>query len=308
MKEVQEKNSEIIVTEKTTKKNSGRRARKAIKNVKLVLRHLFLVVMSIIWLTPIAWIVLNSFSTQKGINIRRFVPKKFTLNNYKELLFGSDTVSMFPTWFKNTLIIAIFTCIISTCFVLMVAYAMSCMRFKSRKTLMNLSVTINLFPGILAMIAVYFVLKSMALTDSHMGLVLVYSGSAGLGYLIAKGFFDTVPDTLREAARIDGASEARIFFKIVIPMSKPIIVYTIISSFLVPWADFVYARLILHSGLAKDMTVSIGLYEMLTKTLINDYFAQFCAGGIIVSIPISILFIIMQKFYVEGITGGAVKG
>lgn len=278
------------------------------KIISSVLRHVFLALLSAIWLVPIVWIVLNSFSTDPGINIRKFVPDAFTLANYKNLIFGSDSVSMFPTWFKNTLIVSIFTCIISSCFVLMVAYAMSCMKFKGRKALMNLSVIINLFPGILAMIAVYFVLKNAGLTDSHVGLVLVYSASSGLGYLIAKGFFDTVPDTLREAARIDGASEARIFLQIVVPMSKSIIVYTVISSFLVPWADFVYAKLILHSGLAKDMTVSIGLYNMLNKTLINHYFAQFCAGGVIVSIPISILFIIMQKFYVEGITGGAVKG
>lgn len=281
---------------------------KAKKVIFSILRHAFLVFICTVWLIPIVWIVLNSFSTDKGINIRQFVPEAFTLDNYKALLFGSDSVAMFPTWFKNTLIVAIFTCIISSCFVLMVAYAMSCMRFKSRKLLMNLSVIINLFPGILAMIAVYFVLKNAGLTDSHVGLILVYSASSGLGYLIAKGFFDTVPDTLREAAKIDGASELRTFIQIVVPMSKSIIVYTIISAFLMPWADFVYARLILHSGLAQDMTVSIGLYNMLNKTLINQYFAQFCAGGVLVSIPISILFIIMQKFYVEGITGGAVKG
>lgn len=281
---------------------------KAKKMIKSILRHLFLVVLCTIWLVPIVWIVLTSFSTDPGINIRTFFPESYTLLNYKKLIFGSDTVSQFPNWFKNTLIVAVATCVISTTFVLMVAYAMSCMRFKMRKTLMNLSVTINLFPGVLAMIAVYFVLKNAGLTNSHLGLVLVYSGSAGLGYLIAKGFFDTVPDTLREAARIDGASEARIFFRVVIPMSKPIIVYTIINSFLVPWADFVYAKLILNSGISSDWTVSIGLYNMLEKTLINRYFAQFCAGGVLVSIPISILFVIMQKFYVEGITNGAVKG
>ena len=282
--------------------------KKSVKIIKLIYRHLFLVVLCVIWLVPIVWVVLNSFSTDTGINVRQFVPEAFTLDNYKALLFGTDTVAKFPTWFKNTLVVAIFTCIISSCFVLMVAYAMSCMRFKMRKTLMNLSVIINLFPGILAMIAVYFVLKHANLTNSHIGLILVYSASSGLGYLIAKGFFDTVPDTLREAAKIDGASELRTFLQIVVPMSKSIIVYTIINAFLMPWADFVYARLILHSGLAQDMTVSIGLYNMLNKTLINDYFAQFCAGGVIVSIPISILFVIMQKFYVEGITGGAVKG
>lgn len=281
---------------------------KAKKVLMSILRHGFLVVLCTIWLIPIIWVVLNSFSIDPGINIRQFMPEAYTLANYDKLLFGSDTISQFPNWFKNTLIIGICTCIISTSFTLMVAYAMSCMRFKSRKTLMNLSVTINLFPGVLAMIAVYFVLKNAGLTNSHLGLILVYSGSSGLGYLIAKGFFDTVPDTLREAAKIDGASEARTFFQVVLPMSKSIVVYTVISAFLAPWADFVYAKLILNSGIASDWTVAIGLYNMVDRIKINSYFSQFCAGGVLVSIPISILFIIMQKFYVEGITNGAVKG
>ena len=123
-----------------------------------------------------------------------------------------------------------------------------------------------------------------------------------------QGFFDTTPVSLREAAKLDGASDARIFFRVVLPMSKPILVYTIISSFIIPWTDFVMAKMILNSGLSADWTVAIGLFNMLQKTLINNYFALFCAGGVLVSVPISILFIIMQKFYVEGITAGADKG
>ena len=190
----------------------------------------------------------------------------------------------------------------------MVAYATSCMRFPARKPLMNAAVIVNLFPGVLSMIAVYFILKTLNLTNTHLGLILVYSAGSGLGYLIAKGFFDTIPNSLREAAYLDGASEATIFWRVVIPMSRPIIVYTVISSFLSPWMDFVYAKLLLNSGISSQWTVAIGLYNMLDKSLINTYFGQFCAGGVLVSIPISVLFVIMQKFYVEGITGGAVKG
>jgi arabinogalactan oligomer/maltooligosaccharide transport system permease protein len=146
------------------------------------------------------------------------------------------------------------------------------------------------------------------ITNNHIGLILIYSASSGLGYLIAKGFFDTVPRSLIEAARIDGSSNAGIFFKLILPLSRPIIVYTVISSFLVPWMDFVYAKIILNSGISSKYTVAIGLYKMLDKSLITKYFTVFCCGGVIVSIPISILFVIMQKFYVEGVTGGAVKG
>lgn len=273
-----------------------------------VIRHLVLLILTVIWLTPIVWLVCNSFGTNMGININTFFPKSFTLNNYKMLLGSADTVAQFPNWFMNTFIIAVCSCVIASCFVLMVSYATSCMRFPMRKPLMNIAVILNLFPGFLSMIAVYFILKAFNLTNSHLGLILVYSGSSGLGYLVAKGFFDTIPTSLRESARLEGASEDQIFRKIVIPISRPIIVYTVISSFLAPWMDFVMAKIMLNNGISKYWTVSIGLYNMLDKQLINTYFARFCAGGVLVSIPISILFIIMQKFYVEGITGGSVKG
>lgn len=272
-----------------------------------ILHHVFLAFLAVVWLIPIVWLLATSFGIEKGINIGTFFPEKYTIKWYQKL-FTPDTVVQFPSWFMNTLIIAIFTCIISSLFVLMVAYATSCLRFKGRKALMNMSVILNLFPGFLSMIAVYFILKSFNLTNSHLGLILVYSGSSGLGYLVAKGFFDTVPVALSEAAKVEGATKFQVFYKVVLPLSKPIIVYTIINSFLMPWMDFVYAKLILNSGVSKDWTVAIGLYNMLDRSLINNYFAQFCAGGVLVAIPISILFVIMQKFYVEGITGGSVKG
>lgn len=276
--------------------------------VKDILRHVFLVIIVGIWLVPIIWLVVTSFSAYNGRDMTHFFPAEWTLAQYDKLLRHPDTVANFPAWFLNTFKIACICCVVSTLFTLMVAYAMSFCQFKSRKPLMNLAVILNLFPGVLSMIAVYFILKALNLTNTHIGLVLVYSAASGLGYLIAKGFFDTVPRALCEAARLDGASQARTFFSVIIPLSRPIIVYTVISSFLAPWMDFVYAKMILNSGISDMWTVSIGLYNMLDKSLINTYFSEFCAGGVLVSIPISILFVIMQKFYVEGITGGAVKG
>ena len=278
------------------------------KNAKVVLKHVFLFVLAAIWLVPILWLVVTAFSAYKGINISHFFPETWSLDNFRQVLVEPDSVVQFGVWFKNTLIIAIFTCIISTCFVVMVSYAMSCMRFRGRKEIMNFAVILNMFPGPLLMIAIYFVMKSMGLTNSHIGMIIVYSAGSGLGYLIVKGFMDTMPVSLREAAKLEGASEAKIFVSVIIPLCKPIIVYQIISSFLVPWGDFVFAKLMLNSGNAKDWTVAIGLYNMLNKTLINRYFAVFCAGGLLVSIPIAILFVIMQKYYVAGITGGSVKG
>lgn len=278
------------------------------KTITSILIHAVLAIMAVVWLIPIVWLIVTSFSGFDGMNTSRFFPETWTMRNYTRILFQPDNVSQFPVWFKNTFIIAIFTCLISTSFVLMVSYAMSCMRFKGRKALMNIAVMLQLFPGFLSMIAIYFILKAVNLTNSHIGMILVYSGASGLGYLVAKGFFDTIPTSLREAAYLEGASEARTFFTIVLPLSKPIIVYTVISSFLVPWTDFVFAKIILNSGISTDWTVAIGLYNMLQRQLLPNYFSRFCAGGVLVGIPIGILFIIMQKFYVEGITGGSVKG
>lgn len=278
------------------------------KKTTYVLHNLLLAVLAFVWLVPIVWLLVTSFSAYPGMNTSTFFPQEWSLAGYRNLLFSADTVAQFPRWFKNTLIIAICSCLISASFVLMVAYATSCMRFKMRKPLMNIAVILNLFPGFLSMIAVYFILKTLNLTNNHLGLILVYSASSGLGYLIAKGFLDTIPTSLHEAAYLDGANEAVIFFRVVMPMSKPIIVYTVISSFLAPWMDFIFAKIILNSGISAQWTVAIGLYNMLERSLINTYFTRFCAGGVLVSIPISVLFVIMQKFYVEGITGGSVKG
>ena len=279
------------------------------KTIRIVIRHIVLAFLAAFWLIPILWLVVTSFGVDQGPNISTFFPKAYTLAHYKAILSpGADSVNQFPQWFMNTFVIAIFTCIISTLFVLMVAYAMSCMRFKARKPLMNIAIILNLFPGFLSMVAVYFIMKEIGLTNSKIGMVIVYSAGSGIGYLIAKGFFDTISKSLRESAYLEGANEFTVFWKIIIPLSKPIVVYTVINSFLAPWMDFVMASLMLNSGVSAEKTVALGLFSMVDKVNRNNYFAQFCAGGVIVSIPISILFVIMQKFYVEGITGGSVKG
>ncbi|MGN0972707.1 MAG: sugar ABC transporter permease [Aristaeellaceae bacterium] len=279
------------------------------KTIRIVIRHVVLAFLAAFWLIPILWLVVTSFGVDKGPNISTFFPKAYTLDHYKAILNpGTDSVNQFPQWFMNTFVIAIFTCLISTLFVLMVAYAMSCMRFKARKPLMNIAIILNLFPGFLSMVAVYFIMKEIGLTNSKIGMVIVYSAGSGIGYLIAKGFFDTISKSLRESAYLEGANEFTVFWKIIIPLSKPIVVYTVINSFLAPWMDFVMASLMLNSGVSAEKTVALGLFSMVDKVNRNNYFAQFCAGGVIVSIPISILFVIMQKFYVEGITGGSVKG
>jgi len=273
-----------------------------------ILHNLFLGILAFFWIIPIFWLVLSSLDSGKGLTYSSFFPSQYTFSHYIDLLTKPNSVMAFPRWFFNTLWVSTITCVISTLFVLGVSFALSRMRFKGRKALMNLSMILGLFPGFLSMIAVYFILQALGISGSLFGLALVYSASSGLGYLVAKGFFDTIPKDIDEAAKIDGASEAQIFFKITIPLSKPIIVYTILTSFMGPWVDFVFAQVILGSTSADNWTVAIGLYHTLDKSLLSSYFTEFCAGAVVVSIPLSILFLFTQKYYVAGVTGGAVKG
>jgi arabinogalactan oligomer/maltooligosaccharide transport system permease protein len=273
-----------------------------------VFHNLFLAILAFFWIIPIIWLVLSSLDSGKGLTYSSFFPSQYTFSHYIDLLSKPNSVMNFPKWFVNTLWVSALTCVISTLFVLGVSFALSRMRFKGRKALMNVSMILGLFPGFLSMIAVYFILQALGISGSLFGLALVYSASSGLGYLIAKGFFDTIPKDIDEAAKIDGASEAQIFFKITIPLSKPIIVYTILTSFMGPWVDFVFAQVILGSTSADNWTVAIGLYHTLDKSLLSSYFTEFCAGAVVVSIPLSILFLFTQKYYVAGVTGGAVKG
>ena len=270
--------------------------------------HFFLAMLAAIWVLPIFWIILTSFRAEQGSYVSTFFPKGYTLANYVKL-FTDRNVLNFPRMFANTLIIAVFTCIISTFFVLSVSYSLSRMRFKLRKPYMNLAMILGLFPGFMAMIAEYYILKALGLTEGsavRLALIIVYSAGTGLGFQIAKGYFDTIPRSVDEAAIMDGATQWQVFTRITMPLSKPIIIYTVMTSFIAPWVDFIFAKVIVRAN-ADQFTVAIGLWNMLQKEYINQWYTSFAAGAVIISLPIAILFVYMQKFYVEGMSG-AVKG
>ena len=211
--------------------------------------YLILAVMGIIWISPLVWMVLHSFRGEGTSAVQYIIPKTFTFQHYINL-FTDTTILNFPRWFLNTLVVAIFSCIISTLSVLMVAYAFSRLRFKARKPLINIGMIIGMFPGFMTMIAIYYLLKAMSLTQTLPALVICYSAGAGIGFQISKGFFDTIPRALDEAATIDGATKNQIFWKIILPMSKPIVVYTVLTAFIGPWTDFILVKIIM--GDARD--------------------------------------------------------
>ena len=274
-----------------------------------LLVHILLAVLAFIWIMPIVWILLTSFRAEPGSYVTTFFPKGYTIANYIKL-FTDRNVLNFPKMFKNTFIIAVICCLISTYFVLAVSYSLSRMRFPFRKPYMNIAMILGLFPGFMAMIAQYYILKTMGLTEGHMiriALIVVYSACTGLGFQIAKGFFDTIPKSLDEGATLDGASRHTIFWKIILPNSKPIVVNTAINAFIAPWVDFIFVSVIMKDNY-NNYTVAKGLYTMVDKANIYQYYTVFCAGSVVVAIPIVLLFIRLQKYYVAGVTGGATKG
>ncbi|NLW79048.1 MAG: sugar ABC transporter permease [Ruminococcaceae bacterium] len=269
--------------------------------------YVVLAALGLLWISPIVYLVISSFRAEKGSFLDGYImPRGYTLDNYVRLFTDTDQFN-YPRWFLNTFVVAVCSCIISTLFVLMVAYALSRLRFKMRRPIMNIALVLGMFPGFMSMIAIYHLLKVINLDKTLVALVLVYSAGAGLTYYITKGFFDTIPKAMDEAAILDGATRFQVFWKITIPMSKPIITYTVLTTFMAPWLDYIMASVIMKDNY-QNYTIALGMYRMLERESIYEWYTAFCAGAVIVGIPIAILFIVMQRYYVEGVTGGSVKG
>jgi arabinogalactan oligomer / maltooligosaccharide transport system permease protein len=297
-----------MIQEKTVKYKSY----KASERTATIFSYLTLIAMALIWLYPILWIVLNAFRTEYnnqgdliGVVVSHYFPKQLGLENFVNLF----TKTQFLTWFLNTLFVSSISFVLATMFSLSVAYVMSKLRFKLRKKILNIAIILGLFPGFMSMIAIYYILKALGLTQTLFALILVYSAGAGLGFYVAKGFFDIIPNSLIESARLDGATNSKIFTKIVLPISKPIIIYTALLSFTGPWMDFIFARVILGETNTHLHTVAVGLYYMIYGQRVDsNVFTMFAAGCLLVAVPIVSLFLMMQKYYIEGVTAGAVKG
>ena len=288
------------------KRSMGIKAANLISNTVI---YIILAVITVIWLIPFVCIVLQSFRCESTHMVGYVIPQKWGLDNYMALF-----STKFPKWYANTFLIALFTAAGQTIITLCMSYTLSRFRFKLRKPLMRFMLILGMFPGMLGMIILYNVLKgfnpgSVGLTQANAvpGLILVSIASSGMGYYVAKGFFDTIPKSLDEAARIDGATRLQILIKVILPLAKPIVIYTILSAFMGPWGDFVFARYVAMGNVA-GMNVAVGLNSWLSADQIPYMYTQFCAGGVVVALPVTLLFIFLQKYYVEGVTGGAVKG
>ena len=284
------------------KRGLGARASRRISNGII---YALLVVITIVWLFPFFGIVCESFKTETKMQTPYLFPKEFGFDNYVRLFKETD----FMKWFMNTAIMGVATAVFQTIFILSMSYVLSRLRFKGRKPLMNFMLILGMFPSFLTMILIYKVFADVGLTENMapLGLIIVYFASSAMGYYVSKGFFDTLPKSLDEAARVDGATRFQVFYKVIMPLSKPIEIYTILMGFMAPWGDFVLASYIVHNN-SSGMNVAVGMYNWLSKTNLNTHYTMFCAAGVIVAIPVVTVFLLLQKYYVEGVTGGAVKG
>ena len=285
-------------------KKSGLGARTS-RRISNTIVYIILIAITLVWLFPFFGIVMESFKVNTKAMDGELFPEVWGFDNYIRLFKETD----FLKWFRNTAIMGVATAVFQTFFVLSMSYTLSRLRFKARKPLMNLMLILGMFPGFLTMILIYKVFSELGLTMemAPVGLIIVYCASSGMGYYISKGFFDTIPKTLDEAARVDGATRMQVFYKVIMPLSGSIVIYTILMGFMAPWGDFMLASYIIHENSA-GMSVAVGMYEWLSKTMVNTNYTMFCAAGVIVAIPVTTVFLCLQKYYVEGVTGGAVKG
>jgi len=280
----------------------GARASRRISNTLI---YIALIVISVIWIFPFVGIVLESFEVSYAGMDQYLFPRQWGFDNYIKLFKETD----FLKWFGNTAFMGVAVAILQTFFVLSMSYTLSRLRFKGRKGLMNMMLVLGMFPGFLTLILIYKVFHELGLTQgmAPIGLIIVYCASSGMGYYVSKGFFDTISKSLDEAARIDGATRWQVFYKVIMPLSKPIVIYTVLMGFMAPWGDFMMASYIIHEN-SKGMNVAVGMFEWLAKTVINTNYTMFCAAAVIVAVPVTAVFLALQKYYVEGVTGGAVKG
>lgn len=262
--------------------------------------YLGLLVIAFIFAFPVIWLVLASFSESGSMyTFKGFFPSAFSVETFVKLFTDTDMYN-YPRWFGNTMIIAVCSALLGGLLVILTAYVMSRFRFPARKKIMKITMILGMFPSFMAMTAVYLLMTQFDMINKLWGLVLIYAAGAPMGYLTQKGFFDTIPNSMYEAARIDGASNLTVFIRITLPIAMPMIVYTLLTSFTWPWSDFILPKLLLKD---KDLyTVAVGL-----MSLGDTEFARFAAGSVFIAVPIIVLYFVLVKYMVNGLTAGAVK-
>ncbi|MEY4480239.1 MAG: hypothetical protein RLZZ267_917 [Bacillota bacterium] len=281
----------------------SRRNKKPKVRIGLILSYAALIALVIIALYPIVWIVAASFREGTSLYSTELFPRKITLDHYYELFTSKEY--MYTRWYTNTLQVAFLTMIFTTTIVTISGYVLSRFRFGMRKTLLSSILILGMFPSFMSLTAIYVMLVQLKLYDNLYALVGIYSAGALMGSFQVKGFFDTIPKSLEESAKLDGASNFQVMRLIMLPLSKPLLVFIALTSFTGAWTDFILARLLIQTP--EKQTLAVGLYD-LVSTVQTSNATLFATGAVLIAVPITVLFIVLQKYLVSGMMAGAEKG
>ena len=265
--------------------------------------YFLLIFMSVVFLFPCLWLILASLSESGSLyDFKGFFPKAFSLDTFISL-FTDDVNGLYPykKWFFNTLYVASGSCILGTILVILTGYVMSRFRFKGRDALKKTTLVLGMFPGFMGLTAVYIIMTQLNLVNKLTALIFFYASTAPAAYMVQKGYFDSIPNNIYEAARLDGCTQLQVFTRITLPLSKPMIVYTVLTQFAWPWSDVLLPKLLLKDR--NLWTVAVGLFS-----LPETHFARFAAGSVFIAVPIVILYFCLVKYLVNGLTAGSVKG
>ncbi|KSU62195.1 sugar ABC transporter permease [[Bacillus] enclensis] len=274
------------------------------KLIRLTLSYIAIGIMFAIILYPVAWIIGSSFNPGQSLSGSSIIPKNATLAHYKEL-FDLEQ-SNYLIWYWNSLKVSLSTMALTVLLVSLTAYSFSRYRFAGRKNGLMTFLILQMIPNFAALIAIFVLALLTDLLDTHIGLILVYvGGQIPMNTWLMKGYLDTIPKELDESAKMDGAGHFRIFFQIVMPLAKPIIAVVALFSFIAPFADFIIASILLRSE--EMYTLPVALYDMVAKQF-GAEFTTFAAGSVLIAVPIALLFLFFQKYFVSGLTAGGTKG
>lgn len=266
--------------------------------------YLILAVVAVFIAYPLLWTIGMSLNPGTSMYSASIIPEKWSLEHYKWLFTSED--SNYLIWYKNSIFVAIINSVVSVALTALIAYAFSRYRFVGRKYGLYAFLLLQMFPSLMAMVALYILINMLGLYDNLWGLILVYiGGQIPFNAWLVKGYYDTIPRELDEAARIDGAGHFGVFFRIILPLAKPILAVVALFNFMAPFVDFLLPRIILRSS--ENYTLALGLFNFINQQFANN-FTRFAAGSILIAIPIALVFLFLQRYLISGLTSGGTKG
>ncbi|MGL4694422.1 sugar ABC transporter permease [Enterococcus larvae] len=275
------------------------------RHVRLALTYLLLIFMVVVIVYPLLWTIGASFNSGNSLISTSLIPENPTTGHYSRL-FANEGTLLYGKWYINSLKISFFTMLLSLVSVSMTAYAFSRFRFTGRKNGLILFLLLQMIPQFSALIAIFVLAQMLGLINSHWLLILIYvGGQIPMNTYLLKGYFDSIPRDLDESAKIDGASNTRIFLQIILPLSRPMLAVVAMNGFTGPLGDFALSSVLLRNP--EYYTLPIGLYKLVTDKMGASY-TTFAAGAILISIPIALVFLALQKHFVSGLTAGGTKG